>query len=141
MIGRDQRGTLSVEFVLLVPSLVLLFGVMVGGGRAWIARSGVEQVAAAAARGASIERMPQAATAAAYRLAAAQIAVGGMRCEPLTVQVDAAALDSPVGTSGTLSVTVVCPVPLGDVLVPGWPGTVSVSATATAVADSYRERK
>ncbi len=139
--AHDQRGSLSLEFVLLVPALVLLFGVMVGGARTWIARSGVEQLAAAAARGASVERTPADAEAAANRLASAQLAVGGMRCSPLSVLVDADALDSPAGTPGEVSATVVCAVPLADVLVPGWPGSVEVRATATAVADSYRERK
>ena len=138
---RDQRGSLALEFVLLVPALVLLFGVMVGGARAWIARSGVEQLAAAAARGASLERTPAAAEDAANRLVAAQIAVGGMRCVPLSIAVDASVLDSPAGTPGEVSATVACGVPLGDVLVPGWPGSIEVQATATAVADSYRERK
>jgi Flp pilus assembly protein TadG len=138
---RDERGSLSLEFVLLVPMLVLLFGVMVGGARTWIARSGVEQLAAAAARGASLERTPAEADASANRLAAAQASVGGMRCEQLSVSVDARALSSPVGTPGEVSATVVCAVPLADVLVPGWPGSVEVRATASAVADSYRERK
>lgn len=137
----DERGSLSLEFVLLVPALVLLFGVMVGGARTWIARSGVEQVAAAAARGASLERTPGDAEASARHLAAAQVAVGGMRCARFSVVVEARALDLPAGTPGEVSATVVCAVPLADVLVPGWPGSVEVRATATAVADSYRERK
>lgn len=141
MTTHDQRGSLSLEFVLLVPTLVLLFGLMVGGARTWIARSGVEHLAAAAARGASLERTPAEADAAANRLAAAQAVVGGLRCEPLSVSVDARALGSAVGTPGAVSATVVCAVPLADVLVPGWPGSVDVSATASAVADSYRERK
>lgn len=139
--GRDQRGSLSLEFVLLVPALVMLFGVMVGGARAWIARSGVEQLAAAAARGASLERTPAEAEAAAQRLAAAQLGVGGIRCSSVSVTVDAGVLDSPSGTPGDVRATVLCAVPLADVLVPGWPGSIDVGATAAAVADSYRERK
>jgi Flp pilus assembly protein TadG len=138
---RDERGSLSLEFVLMVPTLVLLFGVMVGGARTWIARSGLEQIAAAAARGASLERTTSAAEAAANRLATAQAAVGGPRCEPLTVVVDAGALESPAGTPGDVTAIAVCAVPLADVLVPGWPGSVEVTVTARAVIDSYRERK
>jgi Flp pilus assembly protein TadG len=138
---RDERGSLSLEFVLLVPALVLLFGVMVGGARAWIARSGVEQLAAAAARGAALERTPADAESAASRLVAAQLAVGGMRCQPLSVGVDAKVLASASGTPGEVRATISCGVPLGDVLVPGWPGSLEVRATAAAVADRYRERK
>ena len=42
--------TILIEFVLLVPVLVLLFGVVVGGARVWLARGVAEQAAAAAAR-------------------------------------------------------------------------------------------
>jgi uncharacterized protein (UPF0333 family) len=141
MSTRNERGSLSLEFVLLVPALVLLFGVMVGGARTWIARSGVEQLAAAAARGASLERTPSEAERAAKTLVAAQLAVGGMRCGSLSVVVDASALAAPAGSPGEISATVACAVPLGDVLVPGWPGSIEVRARASAIADSYRERK
>lgn len=47
-----QRGAAAVEFAMTVPVLVLLFGLVVGGARTWLARGSVEQAAAAAARGA-----------------------------------------------------------------------------------------
>jgi Flp pilus assembly protein TadG len=137
----NQRGSLSIEFAILVPALVLLFGVTVGGARAWLARSGVEQLAGAAARAASLERTAPEAARAASQLAAQQAKVGGLSCEVLTVKVDTAAFARPAGTVGQVTAVVTCDVPLSDVLVPGWPGTLPVTASSSAVIDSFRGRK
>ncbi|MBA3022117.1 TadE/TadG family type IV pilus assembly protein [Propionicimonas sp.] len=136
-----QRGTLTVEFALMVPALVLLFGIIIGGARVWLARGAVEQVAGAAARAASLERTAGSAQVAAKRLAGAQAAVGGLRCQTLSIQTNTSAFAAPVGSPGRVEVTARCEVPLADVLVPGWPGTVLVSATSSEVVDSYRGRK
>lgn len=139
--GRDQRGSMVIEFVLLVPMLMLLFGVVVGGARVWLARGAAEQAAAAAARAASMERSVAAAEQAGRDFAAAQANTSGLRCTRFSVQVDAGALGQDAGTAGRVQATVNCAVPLADVLVPGWPGTVDVSGNATAVVDRYRGRK
>ncbi len=136
----NQRGSLTVEFAILVPALMLLFGVAVGGARTWMARSSVEQVAGAAARAAALEYTPTAAAAAGERLARAQVAVGDVRCTPLAVTVDAHALNTPAGVPGQVRATADCDVPLSDLLVPGWPGTMRVSASGSAVLDTYRRR-
>lgn len=135
-----QRGSLAVEFAILVPALVLLFGLIVGGARTWLARTGVQHMAGAAARAASLERSVDTAQQAANRLAAEQAVASGMRCQPLSVHLDAHALTQPAGTPGRVTATVDCLVPLGDLVVPGWPGTVMVSASAQAVVDTYRGR-
>lgn len=140
MIGRE-RGSASVEFAMMVPVLVLLFGMVVGGARTWLARGAVEQAAGAAARGASQARSPGEARRDAVELASAQAAVGGLRCERIAVQVDAAELAGVPGSPARVSAAVTCEVPLADVLVPGWPGTVTVTASAMSVVDRYRGRK
>ncbi len=137
----NQRGTLTVEFALLVPSLLLLFGAVIGGGRVWLARDAVEHVAGAAARAASLERTPAQAISAAHRLGEAQARADGLRCQPLGLGVSADAFTRPVGAPGEIRVTARCQVPLADVLVPGWLGVITVEATATSVLDSYRGRK
>lgn len=138
---RDQRGAAAVELALVVPVLVLLFGVVVGGARVWLARAGVEQMAGAAARAGSQERTPAAAVTAANRLARAQAASDGLRCSTLTVDVDARGLASPPGTPAQVRVSVQCAVPLADVIVPGWPGELVLTAAASSVVDSYRGRQ
>lgn len=137
----SQRGAASVEFALIVPVLVLLVGLVVGGARTWLARGVVEQAAGAAVRGMSQARGQAEAVRAARDLAFAQASAGGVRCERLVVDVDAAALASAPGSRATVSATVRCDVPLGDVLVPGWPGVIGVEASAEAVLDTYRGRK
>lgn len=135
-----QRGAAAVEFAIAVPVLVLLFGLVVGGARTWLARGAVEQVAAAAARGVSQARTPGEAQRVAEDLARAQAAVGGLNCTRWSIALDAVALTSAPGSPGQVAATVTCEVPLGDMLVPGWPGSVEVRATSSAVVDRYRGR-
>lgn len=136
-----ERGAATVEFAVIVPVLVLLFGVVVGGARIWLARATVDQMAGAAARAGSQARTPAAAVSAATALARAQAATDGLRCAPLVVDVDARSLADPPGTPARVAVEVACTVPLGDVIVPGWPGELDLSASAAAVVDSYRGRQ
>jgi len=130
-----------VEFALIVPVLVLLVGLVVGGARTWLARGVVEQAAGAAVRGMSQARGQGEAVRAAQELAVAQAAAGGVRCERLFVDVDASGFATAPGTHATVTVRVHCDVPLGDVLVPGWPGVIGVEASAETVLDTYRGRK
>lgn len=136
-----ERGSLSVEFAILVPALVLLFSVIVGGARVWLARSTVEQTAGAAARAASLQRSSPAAQASAERVAAAQAAVSGVTCRQLSVRLHPGALARPAGHGGEVVAEVTCDAPLSDILVPGWPGTVRLTASSSSAVDSYRERK
>jgi hypothetical protein len=136
-----QRGAASVEFAMVVPVLVLLVGLVVGGARTWLARGVVEQAAGAAVRGMSQSRSQPEAARTAQDLAVAQAAAGGLRCERIVIETDSAALAQPPGQPGKVSAMVGCDVPLADVLVPGWPGVVRVSASAEAALDRYRGRK
>ncbi len=136
-----QRGAASVEFALIVPVLVLLVGLLVGGARTWLTRGVVEQAAGAAVRGMSQARGPGEAVRIARDLAHAQVAAGDVRRERLVVDVDASALSTSPGTRATVTARVRCDVPLGDVLVPGWPGVIGVEASAETVLDTYRGRK
>ena len=132
---------MAVEFALLVPVLVLLFGLVVGGARVWLARGATDQAAAAAARGASVERSVVDAERAGRELAQAQVAASGLRCGRLAVTVRAAALGQVVGTPGRVETAVTCSVPMADLLVPGWPGAIDVTGRASAVVDRYRGRE
>ena len=126
---------------MIVPILVLLVGLVVGGARTWLARGVVEQAAGAAVRGMSQARGPGEAVRAAQELAIAQASAGGVRCERLFVDVDASGFATAPGTRATVTARVHCDVPLGDVLVPGWLGVIGVEASAAAVLDTYRGRK
>ncbi|MFT4108164.1 TadE/TadG family type IV pilus assembly protein [Propionicimonas sp.] len=138
---RGERGAAAVEFAMIVPVVVLLFSVVVGGARVWLARGVVEQAAAAAARGVSQARTPAEARQVARDLASAQAEVDGLWCDRLLVESDATALAAAPGRPGAVSTTVTCTVPLADVLVPGWPGSIQVRATSTSIVDRYRGRQ
>lgn len=139
--SRRDRGAAAVEFVVLVPVLVLLTGLVAGGARVWHARSAVDHIASAAARAVSLARSPGEAKRDATRIAAGQADQEGVRCHPLTVDVDARGLATRPGTPANASITATCTVPLADMLVPGWPGSLRVRASASSVIDPYRERQ
>lgn len=137
----DERGAAAVELALIVPVLVLLLGVVVGGARIWLARTTVEQLAAGAARAGSLARSPGEAVAAAETLARSHASAEGLRCLEFEVDVDARSLSKPPGTPAQVEVRVSCVVGLADLIVPGWPGRFTVTASGLAVVDTYRGRQ
>ncbi|MFT3835266.1 MAG: pilus assembly protein [Micropruina sp.] len=137
---RSERGTAAVEFALIVPALGLLIAVTIGAARVWQAHTVVEQIAATAARAASLELAPGDARAAADAVARDQATTRGLSCSSLRVGVDLAGFQVPVGQPARVQTRVTCTVPLADLLVPGWPGSWDVSAEAGAVLDRYRRR-
>lgn len=139
---RDERGAAALEFVLVVPMLVLFIGLVVGGGRLWYARASVERLADSAARSASLARTPHAAEAAARRLVELDAAASDLRCAGgVGTTVDTSGFAVPVGRPATVGVRVGCAVPLSDLALPGLPGVVHVESSATSVLDRYRGRR
>lgn len=138
--SRRDRGAAALEFALVVPALGLLLGLVVGGARIWFARASVEQLAGSAARAATVAPSAGLAASSARSLIADQLAGSGVRCATVTVDVDTSAFGLAPGTTGRVTVQVRCAVPLADLLVPGWPGTLDVSATGQSVLDPYRRR-
>lgn len=139
--SRDERGAAAVELALIVPVLVLLLGVVVGGARVWLARGSVEQLAAGAARAGSLARSPTEAVSAATSLVDGQLALDGLRCLEFDLKVEARDLAKPPGTPGRIEVRVTCAVGLTDLIVPGWPGRLTLSAQAWSAVDTYRGRR
>ncbi|GAA1832712.1 TadE/TadG family type IV pilus assembly protein [Microlunatus capsulatus] len=142
MSGRPaSRGSVTVELTLVVPALVLVLGLLVAGGRLWFARATVVEAAQSAARAASLAR--SAGTAAVDGRAAGQASLrtAGLVCSSTTVGVQTAAFAVPVGTPATVRTTVGCTVPLGDVVLPGLPGSIQLSGEGAAALDTYRSRR
>jgi len=82
---RDERGSVTVELVLLTPLLILLLLFVVALGRLSGARLDVDGAAAQAARAASIARDPTTATAMAQQTATAALGSDHVTCAQLTV--------------------------------------------------------
>jgi Flp pilus assembly protein TadG len=136
----DDRGSASLEFVVLAPALLALIGLLIVGGRVAIANNSVEQAADEAARSASISRTAAGARAAATEGARRTLGEQGLRCSSIGVDIDASGFAVPVGVPAQVRATVTCVVRLADVAVPGFPGSRTVTATAVSPLDTYRER-
>jgi Flp pilus assembly protein TadG len=139
-VRRGDRGTTTLEFVVIVPGLLLLIGLLVVAGRVALAGTAVEAAAAAAARQASLERTAGQAAASARAAAQANLQGQGLECVDVQVQVDTSQFSRAVGTPAQVSATVACAVRLSDLSLPGVPGTTRLDASAVSPLDTYRVR-
>ncbi len=136
----DDRGSASLEFVVLAPALLALIGLLIVGGRVAVANNSVEQAADEAARSASISRTAAGARVAALDGARRALGEQGLHCSSIGVDLDASGFAVPVGVPAQVRATVTCVVRLADVAVPGFPGSRTVTASAVSPLDTYRER-
>lgn len=136
----DERGSVPIETVIIVPAVILLLALVVAGARLAMAHDAVENTAGAAARAASIARTASQAQADAATIAASSLATGGLTCTTTSVQVDTSGFATPVGQPATVTVSVACAAPLSDLLVPGLGGSKTITATQSSPLDRYRER-
>ena len=134
-----ERGSAVIEAVIGVPAFMLFVLLIVFAGRVAIAHQGVQSAAADAARSASIARTQGGAQTAGDIAAATSLANQHMNCTATTVSVDTTGFASPVGTPAKVNVIVTCQVNLSDLL-PGVPGTKTITATMSSPLDTYRER-
>jgi Flp pilus assembly protein TadG len=130
----EERGTAAVEFVLVVPVLIVILLFVVGLGRMAHARQQVEGAAADAARAASLERNTSQSADAARTTAAAALGDRGLACQNLNLSVDV----SDYKPGGTVKVQVRCTANLGDVALSGLPGRRVFTAEATVPIETYR---
>ena len=126
----SERGTMSIEMVVLVPVLLLITMVAVAGGRIVSAQGMVEAASRDAARAASMERSVGAASTAANR-SLSQADTANASCS--------AGVD--VGDfrrGGAVTVSVSCRVKLSDLGLVFLPGTTVVKAESSAPVDQWR---
>lgn len=135
-----ERGSVSLELVVLTPGLLLVIGVLIYGGRLELAKQSVQSAASQAAREASIARTQPEANSTADAAATRSLAEQGLNCVSSSVSVDTSGFASPAGTPATITAEVTCVVHLSDLAVPGLPGSQTVTATADSPLDTYRER-
>lgn len=127
----DERGSVSVELAILAPLVGLLLGAVVLVGRVQLARADVEGAARSAARDLSISRDPYAAVEEVRSALQETLDVGSPTCRTLTF--------SPQIEATRVDVTLTCAVDLQEAAVLPVPGSMSVSASASEVIDTYRE--
>ena len=137
---RNERGSATIETVVLAPGLLMLIGLLILGGRIALAGGSVEHAAAEAARSASIARTAAEAQADAHATANTSLSQQGIQCVSLDVSVDTSQFATPPGQPASVSATVTCNVNLADITIPGLPGTRTMTATVRSPLDTYRER-
>ncbi|MEU6237111.1 TadE/TadG family type IV pilus assembly protein [Kitasatospora sp. NPDC047058] len=136
--GRDGGGV-AIEAAIVVPGVVALILVAVAAGRVQTAAGTVEAAARSAARTASLARSADGMDDLVERTATATLRQQGVDCVRTDVSWKPDTLRSNGADLATVEVTVVCEVPLGD-LVPGGvaPGTKTLSGSFVSVVDRYR---
>lgn len=140
---RDQRGTMTLEVVLLAPVFVALLALMFAMGRWAQTESLVDQAARDAARAATAQNSRSQAPAVAAEVVQETLAEAPSRCQETAVPVFEPSSEAfePVayGAEGqSYSVTVTCQVDLSELGLFFWPAEVSIQQTFTSPLDRYR---
>ena len=138
---RDERGSAAVEITLVAPVLVLFVLVIIFGGRLVQARHAGQSGPFDAAPAASLAPALPDARGPPAGLPATPLPNQTLPCATTQVVPDLTGFTKPVGTPATVTVRVVCEVPVADLGLPGIGGTVTVEETATSALDEFRERK
>ncbi len=140
--GADDRGSSAVEAAIVTPLLIVFLCMAIAAGRLVTSGAKIDAAAEDAARAASISRTYATAQAAAQQAASASLRDQGIRCASTHVGIDAGGLTVPVGQVGSVAVTITCTVPLSDLLLPGAPGSHTITSEPfTSVVDAYRSRQ
>jgi hypothetical protein len=141
--GRSWRdsGNAALELVLLAPIIVILIGLVVAAGRTTLAQGALDAAARAAARQASIAPTEGAAVEAAMAGADLALRADGLDCRPTVFLPGlAAAFATSPGRPAQVHARVVCVVRLSDLVVPGVPGSLRLTASFASPLDPYRSR-
>lgn len=131
---RDERGTMSIELVVLTPVLVAAIMVVAAGARYVDARGQVNSSAYAAARAASLTTNQEAAVQAGTKAAEDSMSRRGRACSDLAVKVDA----GDFVRGGDVRATVTCVADLSDVVGFGLPGSKTFTDTAVVPLEQHR---
>ncbi|WP_238146583.1 TadE family protein [Ornithinimicrobium murale] len=139
--GHADRGAVSVELVILAPVLLVFVLMVIFAGRWAIAQQAVASAAADAARSASLARSAGDAAGSASSAGYASLDNQDLRCQNQEVAVDTSQFNLPPGIPAQVSVTVTCVVDMSDLVIPGTPGSRTLTATMTSPLDTYRSRQ
>lgn len=135
-----DRGSAAVETAILAPALIMLLLLIAAFGRVHLAQGKADSAARTAARTASLARDPATARQQARQAALDSLNTAGLHCSAVSVTVDTSGLTAPLGQASTVTATVSCTTTLGDLALPGLPGSKRLESTFTSVVDQYRAR-
>lgn len=129
-----DRGSATVEIVVVTPVLLALLLFAVFLGRLASARDGVDAAARDAARAASIARSSDESEAAGRDAASSALVGRGVTCRRLVVGIDS----SDFRPDATVTATVTCTADLSDLTLIGVPATRTITARFSEPVDTYR---
>lgn len=135
-----ERGSTTLELAVWALPMLLFIALVIVAARMAITHQTLQSAAFSAAREASLVRTVGEASTAGAQGANFALSQAGIRCANKGVAVDTSAFSQPIGTTGQVSVTLSCNVSLADAAIPGLPGNVTITKTATSPIDPYRER-
>jgi len=129
---RDRdRGSTTVETVIIAPVFALFLALVVLAGRLSNSRGDVEAAAQYAARTISIARSPTDAIPAARQGAEATLRVGSPTCRSMQFE--------PAVTATEVTVTISCVVDLSAASLLPVPGNSTITESAVEPRDEHRE--
>lgn len=137
---RGDRGSATIEAVIILPTFMLFVALIITAGRIQMARQSVDAAAVEAARAASISRTAGEAQSRASASGNQALTNQGLRCTSTSVSIDTSGYSVPVGTPASVSVTIVCVLDVSDVAIPGLPGAITITRSASSPLDTYRGR-
>ncbi|MFJ4151984.1 TadE/TadG family type IV pilus assembly protein [Streptomyces galbus] len=137
---KDDTGALSLEAVILFPTLIMVLLLVITFGRISSADNVVDTAARNAARAASLERTGGGAGGAGERVARNVLGQQGLQCTATSVSISTAGFAAPLGEPASTTATVSCKVRLSDIGLPGLPGSRTLTSSFTSSIDSYRQR-
>jgi len=138
--GACDRGSLSLEAMILLPALILVLLLIAAFGRIQSSANAVDSAARNAARAASLERDGSSARTAGTTVAEDFLSGQGLHCTSTSVNITTGGFSAALGTAATTTATVTCTVKLSDLAVPGLPGAKTMTSSFTSPIDSYRAR-
>lgn len=134
-LGRpDERGSATLELVLVTPLLLMFVLLAVGAGRLATARADVDGAARTAARAASMRRDPVSASLAARQTAVATLAERHVTCRQLDLTTDTRAFHP----GGWVAVELACTVDLSDLSLLRLPGSRAIHTRFLESVDALR---
>lgn len=133
---RGDRGSIAVETAgFVLPALLVCVLIVAAAFNLSVARLDLEAASAAAARAASLQRTPDAATTAAEQAARDNLANRPVTCTDLQVTVDT----SQWRRGGSVTVTLACTVTMRELArLNIVPGSYQATSTSTSPLDTYR---
>ncbi len=145
--ARPDGGSATIEMLIMVPALLVIFNLVIVCGRIIIVHSAIRHAAQAAARSGSLGRTDLAASGNATTTFAAEILNNGLHCEggKSFADITLAYLNAPgsprsIGANSLYRVTISCTIPV--LVLPGFDPNndpdITITYTAYSPVDPYR---